>query len=389
MPSTGPILTALIALNLATLVPGRGRGAGGHRVAEGYYRALASLADPGRFSFLFIMNRGILGPHCPTATWMASQLPLVPAGAKPLRPVWDNIGCPIQSRLHGARMLHYPLNLGPLFSLGLPVVVTVHDLASFFYAREFPHGLTLRRRYLMAIQRRVGARATVIITDTAYIADLAAETLQRPRDTIHVVPLGVLPSDRTAPGSERTGAPTILCVTSGGLHKNVITLLEAFALLRQARTEVSLDLVGIIPRISERDTFGEDAIRRRIERLGLSTAVRVHGYIPDDALDELYYNSTLVVAPSLYEGFGLPLLEAMARGRPVAAADIPVFREVAGNAALYFDPRQSEAMAEAMQRLIDDPAERQRLAQQGRELSKRFSWEETGRRLLHVYRAVC
>lgn len=357
-------------------------------MAEGYYRALATVDSSGDFSFVFLMNSGVSTLRRPPSAHIEVRQPAFPT-VKALRPLWDHVVCPLQSRLHRANILHYPLNVGPLVSLNLPVVVTVHDLASFFYARAFPRALTLKRRYFMAVQRRLVARAATVVTDTVHVADLVSEILKRPRATIRVVPLGVIvDEEQTLTLESHSDAPTILCVTSGGLHKNVTALLDALAVLLHARPDVTLDLVGIIPAVSGPDTFGTDAIRRRTERLGISQAVRIRGYVPDQVLQSLYTHCTLVVVPSLYEGFGLPVLEAMARGRAVAAADIPVLREVADDAALFFDPKRPESMAEAMQRIIDDTAIRQTLGQQGRERSRLFSWERTGRGLLEVYRAV-
>jgi glycosyltransferase involved in cell wall biosynthesis len=163
-------------------------------------------------------------------------------------------------------------------------------------------------------------------------------------------------------------------------HKNLLRLLDAVALIPGERRPV-LILPGY-------PTPHEDELRARAAELALDRDVRFVGWIPAEEFEGLYGAADCFVFPSLYEGFGLPVLEAMARGVPVACSGRGSLAEVAGNAARLFNPESTREIAEAIESLLDDPGEADRLRAAGRERAKLFSWRATARGTLASYDRV-
>jgi len=130
------------------------------------------------------------------------------------------------------------------------------------------------------------------------------------------------------------------------------------------------------------EVFFAEALDALIAELGVKDSVQLTGWIPSDDLLQLYARAHAFVYPSTFEGFGMPVLEAMAAGVPVACSDIAPLREVAGDAALLFDPMNEDAIADALDRIVTDAALRARLAQAGPERARRFSWERAARETL-------
>jgi len=267
-------------------------------------------------------------------------------------------------------------------------VVTIHDLS----AERLP-GLGGRRfgqRLASARTRWTARRAErVIVHSHSGGADVAGCFGVAP-ERIAVVPLGVGPEffpepppvhgavrEWLAPGREGL----ILFCGSLEPRKDVPTLLRAFAGVPGGRDRYRLVLAGGGGRASEE-------ILTLVSRLGLGDAVALEGYMDVAQLRALYSAAALFVLPSLYEGFGLPVLEAMACGAPVIAADTSSLPEVVGDAGLLVSPGDPGALAEAMVRVLQDPALAADLRQRGFDRAKRFTWEEAAARTLAVYRAV-
>jgi len=159
-----------------------------------------------------------------------------------------------------------------------------------------------------------------------------------------------------------------------------VRLLEGLATIPNERRPV-LVLPGYA-------TPHERELRECSARLGLTADTRFLGWVSDEELEGLYRSAACFVFPSLYEGFGLPVLEAMARGVPVACSDRGSLGEVTGGAAVTFDPEQPRAIAAAIERLLADPAERERLRVAGHANAARFTWSETARGTLRTYEAA-
>lgn len=262
-----------------------------------------------------------------------------------------------------ADVLHCPANFGPALSR-TPVVLTVHDLLGFRFPELVPNG---GARGVQILTRTSVRGARTILTDSeASAADLRAH-LPMPPDRVEVVPLAATAQPGVAAGRGDTGGRPFLLSNGNRLpHKNFETLLRALAALPTA----------IRPRLVVPGSHGDDPLAPLVTNLGLRDDVELLGWVDEDKLDALYRDAAAYVLPSRFEGFGLPVLEAMTRGCPVVCSDIPVLREVGGNAALYADTRDSDALAAVIHRVLADSSLRERLRAAGLEQAGRFSWEQ-------------
>jgi glycosyltransferase involved in cell wall biosynthesis len=266
-------------------------------------------------------------------------------------------------------------------------VVTIHDLAF----RRMPE-LSERKNaaFLSRHVPRTLDRAALVLVDSKFTASELSELYGYPENKTRVIPLGVEEGFYPRPAAEsdqlcrRYVLPKkfILCVSTTEPRKNIGTLLKAYGLLREGGGEVpDLVLVG-----GEGWRGEDEKIERTIDKLKLKGAVKRLGYVGREAMPAIYSSALLFVFPSLYEGFGLPPLEAMACGLPVISSNAPSLPEVVGDAALLVPPRDAECMADAIRKLIDDAALRQELTGKGLDRAKRFTWTETARLTLDAYR---
>jgi len=261
-------------------------------------------------------------------------------------------------------------------------VVTVHDL---IYAR-FPEAHAGLRDRGMRVLVPLGVRRShrVLADSESTRADLI-ELLGLAPGRIDVVPLGLGTVARARPlaaeavrtrfglGERRV----LLCLAAKRPHKNLPALLGALARIPAERRPL-LVLPGY-------KTWHEDELRARAAALGLDGDVRFEGWLDAEALEGLWAVADAFVFPSLYEGFGLPVLEAMARGVPVACADASSLPEVAGDAALLFDPHDEAALAAAIESLLGDEQLARGLRAKGLARAREFTWERTARLTLDAY----
>ena len=253
-------------------------------------------------------------------------------------------------------------------------VVTIHDLAFRLAPDAHAAVLGMGMRVLVPLAAH---RSHRIMVDTASTSEDLRRFLRIPPGKVDVVPLGLGTALRAAPLAEadlraRLGLgenPLVLCVAAKRPHKNLMRLLGALALLPPDRRPM-LVLPGY-------RTPHEDELRRRAVELDIAADVRFLGWIDPGELEGLYAAAACFVFPSLMEGFGLPVLEAMARGAPVACSRGGALGEVAGDAALLFDPHSEPEIAAAITRLLADRDEAQRLRAAGRERASRFTWAAT------------
>jgi glycosyltransferase involved in cell wall biosynthesis len=260
-----------------------------------------------------------------------------------------------------ADLVHCPANLGPIASR-VPVLLTVHDLLPFRHPEYVPGRYAAVLRALVRLAARTARRVVTISQSTA--ADIARH-LAVPSDRISVVPQGVAAGIRPAPVQRRPDQ--LLAVGNRMPHKNVELLLRALALMPEATR----------PRLIINGSRDGDPLAPVVAELALEPWVTLLGWQSDAELDLLYRQSTLVVFPTLFEGFGLPVLEAMARGCPVACSDIPVLHEVAGDSAVYFDPTDAAALAATLQSTLADTGLLQQLSSDGIARAAEYSWEQT------------
>jgi glycosyltransferase involved in cell wall biosynthesis len=262
-------------------------------------------------------------------------------------------------------------------------VVTINDL---IYRIQPEAHAGIRAKAMGILVPLAARRSDRVIVPSRSTRDDLTSLLRVPAAKIDVVPDGVrLPAPGRPPDvtglRNRLGVgtrPVVLSVSAKRPHKNLMRLLEALALIPADRRPI-LVLPGYA-------TEWEAELRRRAHELGLDADTRFLGWVGDDELEELYAAASCFVFPSLYEGFGLPVLEAMARGVPVACSDRGSLPEVAGSAARLFDPEQPAAITEAIETLLLDRAEADRLAAAGRTRAAEFTWQETARLTAEVYR---
>jgi glycosyltransferase involved in cell wall biosynthesis len=368
-----------IGLNLVYLVPGDTGGT--ETYAQELIPELVAAAPDARFTAF--INREAAGQA--GRPWGE----LVPAVTVPVnarnRAQWVRGEQQLLPRLAakaGVDLLHSLANTAPAWG-GYRRVVTIHDLA-YRLAPEAHLGLLgMGMRVLVPLAAH---RSHRIIVDASSTRDDVRRFLRVSADKVEVVPLG-LGSARhpvIAPEHElreRLGAgdrPIVLCVAAMRPHKNLARLVGAVALIPADRRPL-LVLPGY-------PTAHGQELRRLAGELGVPGDVRFPGWVDASELEGLYAAAACFVFPSLIEGFGLPVLEAMARGVPVACSGRGSLSEVAGNAALLFDPESEPAIAAAIERLLRDRAEADRLAAAGRERARRFSWAATAAGTLAGYR---
>ncbi len=314
-----------------------------------------------------------------------SRLPTIKPAARIL---WEQVIQPFSLKKEGIDLLHSLAFVIPLAS-PCPSVVTIYDLSFLFYAKGFKR---LNRLYLSAFTRLSAQRAKRIIAISESTKRDVVRLLKVPPERIDVVYPGVeeicrpLPQPIVADFRRKGDLPEQMILFLGTLEprKNVVHLIKAYARFRsqwEAEGGQRTKLVVAGPK----GWLYED-IFAAVEALDLADDVIFPGYIPLDELP-LWYNAAKVfVYPSLYEGFGLPPLEAMACGTPVIVADTSSLPEVVGQAGQTVSPQDVEGWAEAMRRVLKDEALRQAMSQRGLDQAANFSWMKMAQEMVQVYR---
>ena len=318
------------------------------------------------------------GPLSPNLRW--SVAPRI-AERPGVRVAWEQLALPARVRNEGVDLFHGAANALPV-RLSCPAVVTIHDLAFL----RWPGQVTpKRRRYLSWAVRDAARRATRVLAVSESGRAEIVERLGVPRERVGVTPLGVDPSFKPMTEMKRRefrqevgqGRPYILAVGTLEPRKNLPALLRAF---RELAAEIPHDVVLI-----GAEGWLTSEIHRTIADPRIRDRVRLTGFVPPARLPAWYGACDLFVMPSLHEGFGLPLLEAMASGAPAVASHAGSLPEVAGDAALLTEP-SSEALAESMRRVLGDEQLQADLRRRGPIRAKRFTWSETARRTVAAYR---
>lgn len=286
-------------------------------------------------------------------------------------------------------ILHDPCGVAP-FLMPAPRykrVTTVHDAIPFIYPRTQP---LLTRAVFQTLVRATRLTADAVLTVSHAAAEDLKTYLRLREADLFVTPLGsTLPAKQPSEDEYRevltrlnAKRPYFLYV--GALHprKNLARTLEAFVDLRKRRQDAQLVIVGPA-------SWGAHEVLRTVETSAADDAsVIFPGYVSDDALHVLYTKAHALVFPSLYEGFGLPALEAMARGTPVITSNVSSLPEVVGDAGILVDPRSTTAITDAMQRLLEDEALYKTLRAKSAQRAGRFTWEHTAQKTLDAYHYV-
>lgn len=309
-----------------------------------------------------------------------------------LAKVWfEQVSFPRACRHHSVDVAHVPYFAPPLWPT-VPTVVTIHDLIPMLLPAY--RGPILVRAYtrLVAVAAR---QAHAIIADSECSKRDIVRLLGIPPQRVRVIYLAA--EERFQPVQDEAwlagmrrhyGLPERYVLYLGGFdqRKNVPTLIRAFARAREALGDSHcLVIAGQLP---ERESPLFPDPRRVVAELGLEEAVVFVGWVAEEDKPTLYSGATCFVYPSLYEGFGLPPLEAMACGVPVIASDASSLPEVVGGAGLLVAPQDADALAEAMITVLSDEDLRASLRQRGITQAEKFSWEKTARETLEVYQEM-
>lgn len=323
---------------------------------------------------------------------LPAALPALPPAFR-LRPLrfprmWTHLRLSAELLGHPPDILFVPAHVLPVWS-PRQSVVTIHDLGYLHYPEAHP---TAQRLYLRISTRWNAWRATHVLADSqATKADIVRHC-RVPGSKITVVYLGVSArfgpvddQERRASVVRRYGlaSPYLLSVGTIQPRKNLVRLIEAWAQVcdQPSAREITLVIAGKRGWLTE-------AIERRAAELGIAGRVRFTGYVDDHDLPTLIRGALAYLMPSLYEGFGLPVLEAQASGTPVLTSRVSSLPEVAGDAAILVDPHDVDDIAHGITRLIEDRALRERLRSVGLEHARTWTWERTACETLEVLEAA-
>lgn len=401
-----------VAIN-AHLLSGRAwyRSAGVHQYIHHLLRYLEQrgadetdgAGEYARLRYTVLLGEGVLPPDVADGGETADEyireyiprLPVLrsrwPTSRAPVRVVWEQVVQPWVLRRIGADLVHGPAFVGPVLA-PCPAVVTIHDLSFLRFPALFRPA---NRLYLAVLTRLSARRARRLIAVSAETAGETTRLLGVPPERIDVVYHGVdpmfhpLPAGEVASFRQRRGLPERFVLFVGTLEprKNLVRLVEAFA-----RIGGGGGAVGDRPQLRARLVLAGgkgwlyDELFARVEALGLGEQVTFPGYVASDELPLWYNAATALAYPSIYEGFGLPVLEAQACGTPVLTSNVSSLPEAAGEAALMVDPYDVEALAAGLHRLLVDEPLRHELRERGLVHAGQFSWPRAAQETVRVYR---
>jgi glycosyltransferase involved in cell wall biosynthesis len=351
-------------------------------------RALAAHADRHRFH-LFVLEEDL-----PLFDFARGAMELVPVPESE-RPavrniLWHQRVLPRLARERGLDVLHVPSYRRMLWPRPCPLVATIHDLAPFHVAGKYDWK---RMLYGRVVVKRLARRQDAVVAVSENTARDLRTFFGLGRDRVDVVWNGIdharfSPGDPVAAKAAvaarwKLDRPFFLYVSRlEHPAKNHVRLIEAFARFQAATGSDWLLALG------GSDWHGAEAIHAAAAASPASRSVRFLGFVPDDALPELYRAADAFVYPSLFEGFGFPPIEAMATGCPVISSTRGSLREVVADAAAVVEPEDVDGIAAALRRLATDPAERARLRAAGHANARRFDWGTNAASLVEIYRRV-
>ncbi|MEO8024943.1 MAG: glycosyltransferase family 1 protein [Bryobacteraceae bacterium] len=361
-----------IGINALYLIPG---GVGGTEI---YLRELIdAFARIDRFNeYVVFTNRETESTIVPARDNFTCSPQDVSASSRPARILFEQLILPASLSRLQIDVLFNPGFTSPLFTR-IPRVTTFHDLQhkrhpEYFRWFDLPF-------WQMLLWLSAHASKGVIAPSEATRKDLL-HYYRLDEDIIRVVSHGVEPEFLEI-ARARAAAPLpgklLLCVSTLHPHKNLDRLVRAFQRFHGRHPDYELVIAGLRGFFAER-------LERAIELADLTKAVRLTGWIPREDLYGLYRDATAFVYPSRFEGFGMPVLEAIAAGLPLACSDIAPLKEVAADCAVYFPPEDDELMLDALERIVFDEPERARLAREGPDRAASFTWDRAARETLAV-----
>jgi len=294
----------------------------------------------------------------------------VRAAFRPARILWEQTALPLSVAAHRIDVLLNPGFTAPLVC-GCPQVTVFHDLQ---HKRHPEHFRWFDLPFWQFFLFWSAHLSQIVIADSAATGADLEWFYRLPTPKIRVVPLGVDPKFFPIAKARRP-EPMLLAVSTLHPHKNLDRLMHAFAVFHRKRPRFRLVITGL-------RGFHSVNLERLRDELDLAAAVEFTGWIPREELYDLYARAWAFLYPSTFEGFGLPVLEALAAGVPTACSRIEPLGSIAGSAALHFDPDNDAAILDAMDRLVSDERLREKLAAAGPERASQFSWLTTARQTL-------
>src|ERR1039457_3540270 len=355
-----------IGVNALYLIPG---GVGGTEI---YLRGLlAALAGIDHFNQYFVFTNRETGEDLvPKAPNFIAAPPPVHAVSRPVRILWEQTGLPLAAAGRRLDVMFNPGFTAPLLC-ACPQVTVFHDLQHKRHPEYFRWFDLPFWEFFLYWSAQV---SRLLLADSSATAADLLRYYRLPESKVRVVRRGVAPIffDR---GRPRRPEPFLLAVSTLHPHKNLDGLLKAFAAFRHRHPEFRLVVCGM-------RGFFTGPLHDLRDSLRLGDSVEFPGWIPREDLHELYAKAWAFIYPSLFEGFGLPVLEALAAGVPTGCSAIEPMNGIAGTAALKFHPRDPSAIAEVMHRLVADAELPQRLAAAGPLRSAQFSWRTTAEGVL-------
>ncbi|MGZ4732310.1 MAG: glycosyltransferase family 4 protein [Terriglobales bacterium] len=286
-------------------------------------------------------------------------------------------------------LLHAPAFIAPALAAPCPVVVTVHDVTYLLFPSHFSRWWVT---YLQIVMPPAIRSAAAIICGSEHSRRDIVKTYSISPDKVHVVPYGV-DHERFHPGirldlnwarSLGIRAGYVLHVGSFSYRKNIPVLLRAIARLRSKGKWEDRQLV--LAGSQDVSMKGAHEVFDTIRELDLNSVV-LAGHVPEEHIPGLYAGAAALVIPSLYEGFGLPVLEAMAAGTPVVASNTSSLPEVAAGAAILFPPEDELALADAIEDVLENRSTANELRRNGLERARQFSWQRTAEETVAIYKA--
>jgi alpha-1,3-rhamnosyl/mannosyltransferase len=373
-----------VGLNLLWLVPGVVGGS-----EEYTTRLLAAISDehPPGIEFVVFGNRLVLDAYPDLRERFECVVAPVDGSRKMVRVGAENSWLAAASRRHGLDVLHHLGGIMP-FVRGCPGMLTIHDLQPLVMPQHFDPV----KRWFARISIPPSARhARVIVTLTEVTRQMMVERLGIDPARVEVIPAGIHVPTASEVAEERAvdvrstydlgDAPFFLYPAITYPHKNHVFLASAFAPVARRFPEARLVLTGGTAQ-------HERALGEATESLGIAGQVRRLGRIPRAHLDALYHEATALVFPSRFEGFGMPLLEAMSRGCPVVAADATALPEVGGDGAVLLPLEDARRWTDELDRLLTDADHRAALSVAGRVRADQFGWPAVAQRFVEVYERV-